>query len=275
MKGFKATDKDGKCRGELVEVGKTYKTDSLAICKSGYHFCANLLDVYNYYSKEGSTRIFEVEALGKVVTENDKSATDNLKVIRELPTKEILDAVLTRGNSGNRNSGDWNSGNRNSGNRNSGDGNSGYGNSGNRNSGDWNSGDGNSGYFNTEIPVYFFNKPSNIKYTKELEARIRSINVNSLLTWVYANEMTDEEKKNNPSYKITGGYLRKTDKRDWTKLTKDDKEFIKSLPNFDDSVFQKISGGVSLLEPTEIEVTHNGQTFKINLEKAKELGIIK
>jgi hypothetical protein len=174
-------------------------------------------------------------------------------------------------NSGNGNSGDGNSGDGNSGDWNSGDGNSGYGNSGNRNSGDWNSGDGNSGYFNTTIPVYLFNKPSDMKYTKEFEARIRSLKVKPILEWVCESSMTDQEKADNPSHKTTGGFLRKTERYDWRYLTEEDKAFIKALPNFDDALFKQISG-VSLSD--DVEVTVNGQVKIISKAKAKELGLI-
>ena len=84
MKGYKATDKDGKCRSQLFEVGQTYEVKGeLKLCSNGYHFCAELLNVYNYYAKEGITRIFEIEALGNVVSEGDKSATDKLRIVRE------------------------------------------------------------------------------------------------------------------------------------------------------------------------------------------------
>ena len=165
MKGFKATDNEGKCRKMLFEVGKTYnQPGDLKICLNGFHFCKNLMDVYNYYEKSEFTRIFEVEALGEIQTEGDKSCTNEIKILRELSASEILKAWINKNNSGNRNSGvcnsgDYNSGSRNSGisnsgNYNSGNYNSGVCNSGNRNSGDYNSGvcnsgDYNSGYYNS------------------------------------------------------------------------------------------------------------------------------
>ena len=54
--------------------------------------------------------------------------------------------------------------------------------------------------------------------------------------------MTKEEQDNNPSHKTTGGFLRKTNRMDWTKLTEENIKFIKSLPNYDDKVFKQITG---------------------------------
>jgi hypothetical protein len=322
IKGFKAMSADMTCREFKFKVGKTYTTDTVTMCSSGFHFCENAFDVYNYYPKSVNTVVCEIEALGEVLKEGDKSATNKIKIIRKLTETDLLNLWIKRtnsgyGNSGNRNSGDWNSGdwnsgygnsgnrnsgdgnsgdwnsgNRNSGNRNSGDGNSGdwnsgnrnsgygnsgnrnsgYGNSGNRNSGDWNSGDGNSGYFNTTIPVYLFNKPSTMVYSEEFENRIRGLSVKPILEWVGMDTMTEEEKTIYPSHKTTGGFLRKTDRFDWRYLTNEDKEFIKALPNFDDSLFKQISNGVSLSD--NVEVTINGKTKTISKAKAIEMGLI-
>jgi len=281
VKGFKAMKEDFTCGGFKFKVGKTYKTDSISIGSSGFHFCENVYDVYNYYEKSSKTVVCKVEAMGEVQKENDQSVTNKIKIIRQLTDKELVDIWINRKNSGYQNggftntgdrnsghwnSGDWNSGNRNggdgnsgdwnsgdensgdgnSGDRNSGNGNSGYGNSGDRNSGDWNSGDGNSGYFNTKIPLYLFNKPSEMKYSKELENKIRSLNVKPILQWVASGLMTEEEKNENPSHKTTGGFLRKTTRYNWKNLTEKDIKFIKSLPNFDNEIFKIISNGVDL-----------------------------
>jgi hypothetical protein len=330
--GYKAFDKDLKCRGFQFEIGKTYEINgTLTICKNGFHFCKKLSDVFNYYSRNDETRVCEILA-EDIIIEGDKAVTNKITIIREI-FKDELDNNSGYGNSGygnsgygnsgnrnsgygnsgnrnsgNRNSGDWNSGdwnsgdgnsgnrnsgygnsgNRNSGNRNSGDWNSGdwnsgdgnsgnrnsgYGNSGNRNSGDWNSGDGNSGYFCTKVPIYLFNKPSNLVYTKEFENQIRSLNVKPILQWVCINEMTEQEKKDNPSSKITGGFLRKTNRRDWTKLTDANKKFILSLPNYNDEVFKQITG-ISLLEEEMVEVIINNKKKTITKKQARELGLL-
>ncbi len=43
MKGFKATNINGKCRGQLFKVGKTYEViRDLVLCINGFHFCEKL-----------------------------------------------------------------------------------------------------------------------------------------------------------------------------------------------------------------------------------------
>ena len=164
-------------------------------------------------------------------------------------------------NSGNYNSGDWNSGNWNSGNWNSGNWNSGNCNSGNYNSGNWNSGDYNSGdwnkssfnngCFNTIEPtIMMFNKPSNITYRDWVNSDARYL-LNQIpkdvVEWIWSDDMTDEEKTAHPEHETTGGYLKVLDESEccqiwWNGLTNDDKNIIKSIPNFDPKKFFKITG---------------------------------
>ena len=152
-------------------------------------------------------------------------------------------------NSGNHNSGDWNSGNRNSGNRNSGDWNSGNcnsgdWNSGNHNSGDWNSGNRNSGVFNTnEEPVIkMFDKESSWTYSDWHESRARYVMCNCPYThseFIAKYHMSEKEKENHPEYKTIGGYIKtiivhaEEKQMWWDKLSKDDKQVVMQLPNFD------------------------------------------
>jgi hypothetical protein len=128
-------------------------------------------------------------------------------------------------------------------NYNSGDYNSGDYNSGDGNSGHYNSGDYNSGFFNTTTPkVRLFNKDSDLDFDSDVVNKLRNLNVKPILQWVYELDMTEDEKENNPSYKTTGGYLKNTGKNDWSQLSDDEKEFIKSLPNYDADIFFVITG---------------------------------
>ena len=151
-------------------------------------------------------------------------------------------------NSGYKNSGDCNSGNRNSGYRNSGDCNSGY-----RNSGNWNSGNWNSGLFNSEEnpKLKMFNKMSDWTINDWNNSDARRIMNTCPYThsdFIDKSDMTDEEKENHPEYKTIGGFVKvfivtKKEKEDWwNKLSDEDKDIIKSLPNFDFDIFRKCVG---------------------------------
>ena len=161
-------------------------------------------------------------------------------------------------NSGDWNSGDWNSGNSNSGysnsgDRNSGNSNSGYWNSGYWNSGDWNSGDWNSGVFNTEKKptIKMFDKESSWTYGDWFDSRAKRIMKGcpySYSDYIPADDMTDEEKENHPEHKTIGGFVKvfvatTEDKQKWwDSLSKEDKDEVKSLPNFDADKFCKCVG---------------------------------
>ncbi|MGB4106616.1 MAG: pentapeptide repeat-containing protein, partial [Alphaproteobacteria bacterium] len=140
------------------------------------------------------------------------------------------------------NSGDWNSGHRNSGHRNSG-----HRNSGDWNSGDWNSGHRNSGYFNTNTPesILVFNKPCDVAvWDESYKPRFLYID---LTVWISENEMTDQEKIDNPKFFVAGGYLKKRDYREvfqesWNKSDKEDRDKVRQLPNFDAALFKEITG---------------------------------
>ena len=150
--------------------------------------------------------------------------------------------------------------------------NSGDYNSGSFNSGDYNSGDYNSGFFNTESNLgYLFNKPAII--TNEIRTKLHLLNVKPSLMWVNSLDMTSEEKEKNPSYKTTGGFLRDLRKTDYSTLTQEDKDFIKSLPNYNDEIFFQITG-IRLLEPKKIKITYLGSEIEIDKSIAEKIGLL-
>ena len=214
--------------------------------------------------------------------DDTKHCTNKIKIVREIAWEEVLtlcnsgnrnsgdcnsgnwnsgncnsgDCNSGNRNSGNRNSGDWNSGNWNSGNcnsgnRNSGNRNSGDRNSGNRNSGDWNITSFSNGCFNTEEPkIYLFDKPSDWTYRDWINSDARYI-LNNMPTddiyWVYSEDMTDEEIKEHTEHETTGGFLRTQNKSSerqtwWNDLGEHWKNEVKSIPNFDEKVFERITG---------------------------------
>ena len=153
--GFKVFRPDWTCspNGNTKQYtcpGKFEEEGELDVCGHGMHFCQTAADCFNYYSFNSENKVAEVIAYGDVRTDGDKSCTDKLEIVREIPWDEVLRIVnigkncTGRCNTGNRNTGNWNTGNRNTGDWNTGD-----WNTGNRNTGDWNTGDWNTGNRNT------------------------------------------------------------------------------------------------------------------------------
>ena len=149
-------------------------------------------------------------------------------------------------NSGNFNSGDNNSGNCNSGNCNSGDRNSGNRNSGNFNSGDYNSGDSNSGFFNSDEPyVRMFNKMTD---KKRCDIVIPSWCCFDLTVWVSHDTATEEEKaEHKAEIEVCGGFLKPINYKDawrlaWNKASVKERKQLFKLPNWDNKVFEEITG---------------------------------
>ncbi len=161
-------------------------------------------------------------------------------------------------NSGDWNSGDWNSGDFNSGHRNSGhfntgyansgNDNSGYANSGNDNSGDWNKCNGSCGVFCTEEPtIRIFDKDTNMTLSEFRRSKynraLRSVKL-ELTEWI---EYTEEEMKEDKNKRLIGGYLKEYSYKEacanwWIELTEENREIIKSIPNFDKEKFYEITG---------------------------------
>lgn len=99
IKGYKAFDADFRCRGYQFRVGETFEMpESPAMCVRGFHFCLSPVDVNYYYNwtyeyhPKGlipPMRFAEVEAMGTTVTEANKSVTNKLRIIREIPREEF------------------------------------------------------------------------------------------------------------------------------------------------------------------------------------------
>ena len=278
VKGYKVFNPDWTCRGFQYEVGKIFEEDvKPSCCDRGFHFCKKAADCFSYYSFNSENKVAEVIALGEVDTDGKKSCTNKIQIVREIPWQELLTIVNTGKdctglcntgdwntgdwNTGNRNTGDWNTGNRNTGDWNTGDWNTGNRNTGNRNTGDWNTGDWNTGdwnkssfntgCFNTEEQkIMLFNKPSDMTYNDWLRSDARYL-LNQIpkdvVEWVYEEDMTDEEKVANPTYETTGGYLKVLDESEcgqlwWGSLSDFQKNYIRSIPNFDAEIFEQCTG---------------------------------
>ena len=95
IKGYKAFDKDLKCRDFQYKVGKNYKEKGdICCCDNGFHFCENPFDVLNYYpliDDDGEfSRFAKVEGSGKVDRGKDKVCVSNIKVIEELTLGDFV-----------------------------------------------------------------------------------------------------------------------------------------------------------------------------------------
>ena len=272
VKGYKVFRPDWTCSpdGNTKQYtcpGKFEEEGELGVCGHGMHFCQTAADCFNYYDFDSNNKVAEVIAYGEVLTEGDKSCTDKLEIVREIPWDEVL-RIVNLGknctgrcntgdrNTGNRNTGDCNTGDRNTGNRNTGDRNTGNRNTGDRNTGDRNTGDWNKSSFNTgcfnteEQKIMLFNKPSDMTYSEWMNSDARYL-LNQIpknvVELVYEEDMTDEEKLANPTYETTGGYLKVLDESEcgqlwWDGLSDRQKNIIKAIPNFDANIFQQCTG---------------------------------
>jgi len=144
MKGYKATDKDMKCRGYQFELGKWHEHEgSIIMCEAGFHFCDQPSGPWCYYL-EPDTRIFEVEAEDILDTPIEPGA-ENKRVCKRIKLVREITPGLTgddKSNTGDSNTGHWNTGDSNTGYWNTGNRNTGY-----RNTGHWNATNLSCGFF--------------------------------------------------------------------------------------------------------------------------------
>ena len=240
VRGFKVFNPDWTCRHFQYEVGKIFEEDvEPSCCDRGFHFCLKASDCFNYYRFDSNNKVAEVVALGAVDYSDDdsKACTNKIQIVREIPWQELLTIVNTgKDCTGICNTGDCNTGNRNT---------------GNRNTGDWNKSSFNTGCFNTEEQkIMLFNKPSDMTYREWMDSYARYL-LNQIpknvVEWVYEDDMTDEEKVENPTYKTTCGYLKILDESEcaqiwWDGLEDEEKKIIQSIPNFDPDIFRQCTG---------------------------------
>lgn len=206
-----------------------------------FHYCDSLQKVHSHYSCSGETNRFcEIEVLGEEVTDGEKCGSDHIRIVREITGEELkqLKGMI------NGNTGLFSSGNRNSGNGNSGD-----RNSGNMNSGVFNSCNYSNGVFcnKEDMDIRIFNMPSGMSlkdfYRSKYWYAVCSAEF-PLTEWV---EYTEEEKQADERKALIGGYLKKNTyqyacARWWEDMSKENREIIMSLPNFDAEVFKDITG---------------------------------
>ena len=99
IKGYKGFNKDMTCRGKQYKENTTYEEDGTEICEAGMmHFCENPYDVLDYYplvNEDGDISDFaEVEAVGEVKKDGNKSETNKLHIGAKLGLKGFVKACV-------------------------------------------------------------------------------------------------------------------------------------------------------------------------------------
>ena len=97
--GYKAFEKGMICKDKQYKENTTYEENGNKICEAGVmHYCENPFDVLNYYSlidENGNMSEFaEVEPLGEVYKDEDKSATNKLHIGAKLEFKNFVKTCI-------------------------------------------------------------------------------------------------------------------------------------------------------------------------------------
>lgn len=117
VEGYKGTDKNMCCRDYQYEMSKQFdmpEDADVEECKSGFHLCLNMSDVFKYYNVGSGNRFFKVKALVRkadkdqygfpeIVTLDDykihtgaiynKLVAKSIIFLSELTTDEILESI--------------------------------------------------------------------------------------------------------------------------------------------------------------------------------------
>ena len=94
IKGYKAFNKGLTCQEFKYEVGKKYVHEGdIELCKKGFHFCENPLDVLDYYNLCES-EFAEIETDGKVKGDKTKSVTNKIEIKAKLDLSEFIKASV-------------------------------------------------------------------------------------------------------------------------------------------------------------------------------------
>ena len=112
IEGYKIMDEDYTCRGFHYEHNHSYSIEEDPIpCEKGFHFCRELADCFNYYRPTAHSdmahnitydldvfKFFNVKSNGITYKLGDKYCTNNITILEECSTKEILEAFKERFN---------------------------------------------------------------------------------------------------------------------------------------------------------------------------------
>ena len=102
MIAYKATY-DMRCISLTYEVGKTYTFNGeLKICETGFHCCKKAIDVLKYYDYKKDFKLLEIEILGDMIDDGNKTVTNKIKILRVISTSEYPELLgITLDSNGN------------------------------------------------------------------------------------------------------------------------------------------------------------------------------
>lgn len=97
IKAFKILNHDYTCRGFKYEIGKTYRLEDEngkliepELCDRGFHACAKLEQCFKYYSAAGWNHFVEVELSGKIKgNEKDKYCSNIITIVKEIELRDL------------------------------------------------------------------------------------------------------------------------------------------------------------------------------------------
>lgn len=112
VEGYKGTHEDITCNGYQYELGERHimpPDEEIVECKSGFHLCLNLDDVFEYYPIGDNRRFFKVKALVRkndvkkygrydscfYCSRRDKLVSKSIEFISECTVDEILSGYIT------------------------------------------------------------------------------------------------------------------------------------------------------------------------------------
>ncbi len=100
--GYKVFNPDFTCRDyDFKGVGTTHTYEDVPVlCESGFHFCTNLEDCFNYYAIDSDMIVCEVQATNYTDAEPDcsKRTCQTLTIIRQLTLEEVKSHISTSEN---------------------------------------------------------------------------------------------------------------------------------------------------------------------------------
>ena len=102
IEGYKITNSDYSCRNFKYELNHTYTIEEDPVpCRKGFHFCKELADCFGYYRPEkvsfeiwnlDTYKFLKVKSNDITYKLGDKYCTNNITIIEECTTEEILKA---------------------------------------------------------------------------------------------------------------------------------------------------------------------------------------